>query len=125
MFDLMIIFIAGVVVLILFSILLPTLLAILREFACVGSTSVESVGKGGEYEVAGKLNRLPADEYFVLNDLMVTDARGITTQIDHVVISRFGLFVIETKCYKGWIFANPQKRFCFTTAGREIQNINI
>ena len=87
------------------------LLVIVLAFLRAGSTSAESVGKEGEYEVARKLNKLPADDYFVLNDLMVTDARGITTQIDHVVISRFGLFVIETKCYKGWIFANPQNRF--------------
>ena len=30
-----------------------------------------------------------------------------TTQIDHILISRYGVFVIETKNYKGWIFANP------------------
>ncbi len=105
--ELMMMFIAGIVVLIVMA----ALLAILCAFVRFCSTSAESTGKEGEYEVARKLKRLPADEYFVLNDLMVTDARGITTQIDHVVISRFGLFVIETKCYKGWIFANPQKRF--------------
>lgn len=27
-----------------------------------------------------------------------------TTQIDHVIISRYGIFVIETKNMKGWIF---------------------
>lgn len=30
------------------------------------------------------------------------DGQG-STQIDHVVISPFGIFVIETKNYKGWI----------------------
>jgi hypothetical protein len=29
-----------------------------------------------------------------------------TTQVDHILVSRFGVFVIETKDYKGWIFAN-------------------
>jgi hypothetical protein len=29
-----------------------------------------------------------------------------TTQIDQILVSRFGVFVIETKDYKGWIFAN-------------------
>jgi hypothetical protein len=29
-----------------------------------------------------------------------------TTQVDHILISRFGVFVIETKDYNGWIFAN-------------------
>ena len=37
---------------------------ILLAFLCVRSTSAESIGKEGEYEVAGKLKRLPSDEYF-------------------------------------------------------------
>ncbi len=28
------------------------------------------------------------------------------TQIDHIVVSRYGIFVIETKNYKGWIFGD-------------------
>ena len=31
----------------------------------------------------------------------------VTTQIDHVVVSRHGVFVIETKNYGGWIFGKP------------------
>ena len=33
-----------------------------------------------------------------------------TTQIDHVIVSRFGVFVIETKNMKGWIFGSPQQK---------------
>ncbi|WP_318011012.1 nuclease-related domain-containing protein [Clostridium sp. FP1] len=29
-----------------------------------------------------------------------------TTQIDHVIVSNYGIFVIETKNYKGWIIGN-------------------
>src|SRR4030067_1544312 len=29
---------------------------------------------------------------------------GGTTQIDHVIVSRFGVFVVETKNLRGWIF---------------------
>jgi hypothetical protein len=36
--------------------------------------------------------------------LQMTDG---TTQVDHILVSRFGVFVIETKDYKGWIFADP------------------
>jgi restriction system protein len=32
-----------------------------------------------------------------------------TTQIDHVIVSRYGVFVIETKNMKGWIFGGPHK----------------
>ena len=31
-----------------------------------------------------------------------------TTQIDHILVSRYGVFVIETKNYKGWIYANAK-----------------
>ena len=31
---------------------------------------------------------------------------GKTSQIDHVVVSNYGIFVIETKNYKGWILGN-------------------
>ncbi len=33
-----------------------------------------------------------------------------TTQIDHVLISTKGVFVIETKHYSGWIFANEKSK---------------
>ena len=34
---------------------------------------------------------------------------GGTTQIDHVAVSRFGIFVIETKNYQGWIFGGEKQ----------------
>lgn len=33
-----------------------------------------------------------------------------TTQIDHIIVSRYGVFVIETKNMKGWIFGSPQQK---------------
>jgi hypothetical protein len=33
-----------------------------------------------------------------------------STQIDHVVVSRFGVFVVETKNYGGWIFGKPRDK---------------
>lgn len=35
---------------------------------------------------------------------------GGTTQIDHVVVSRYGVFVVETKNMKGWIFGDPKQK---------------
>ena len=61
-------------------------------------------GRFGEIRVAHKLDWLPK-EYVVLNDLMLPTQYG-TTQIDHVVVSPYGIFVIETKNYKGWIFGH-------------------
>jgi len=48
---------------------------------------------------------LPQTEYAVMNDVILSTDTG-TTQIDHVVVSFYGIFVIETKNYKGWIYGN-------------------
>jgi len=61
-------------------------------------------GKLGEKEMSRYLNRLPISEYIVLDDIMLENEFGKTCQIDHVVLSIYGIFVIETKNYKGWIF---------------------
>lgn len=59
-------------------------------------------GKRGERSVSRRLDWLPSDEYVTLDDLMLS-SNGRTTQIDHVVVSIYGIFVIETKNYKGII----------------------
>lgn len=33
-----------------------------------------------------------------------------STQIDHIIVSRYGIFVIETKNMKGWIFGSAQQK---------------
>lgn len=40
--------------------------------------------------------------YTVFNDLVVPSGGG-TTPIDHVVVSKFGIFVIESQYVRGWI----------------------
>ena len=44
-------------------------------------------------------------DYHLMNHVTLQLKDG-TTQVDHILVSRFGVFVIETKAYKGWIFAN-------------------
>ena len=48
-----------------------------------------------------------APDFHLLNHITLKIA-GSTTQIDHILVSRFGVFVIETKDYSGWIFANAK-----------------
>ncbi len=60
----------------------------------------------GEKKVARYLHRL-SEEYIILNGVVLPTNTG-TTQIDHVVVSPFGVFVIETKNYKGWIFGGER-----------------
>jgi hypothetical protein len=65
----------------------------------------------GEARMASALKRRFAPpDYHLLNHVTLR-LKGETTQIDHVLISRFGVFVIETKDYSGWIFANLGDRY--------------
>ena len=61
-------------------------------------------GKYGEQIVSSILNSLPA-EYSLWNDIYLQQ-NGYSVQIDHIVISVYGIFVIETKNISGWIYGN-------------------
>lgn len=63
----------------------------------------------GEKSVAAILKLLPA-EYTIFNDVYI-DENGKSSQIDHVVFSPYGVFVIETKNYKGWIYGGEKQTY--------------
>ncbi|MGP9688080.1 NERD domain-containing protein [Psychrobacter sp. AOP22-C1-C5] len=54
--------------------------------------------------------RLDKDVYHRLNNITLPLANGGSTQIDHVIVSVYGIFVIETKNYKGWIYGKETQR---------------
>ena len=61
-------------------------------------------GKVGEFAVQAHVKLYLDERYTLINDVTLPDEQGGTTQIDHIVLSPFRVFVIETKNYKGWIF---------------------
>lgn len=63
-----------------------------------------SQGNYGELRVSKILSQLP-DEYHVFNDVYIENQSN-SSQIDHVVISPYGVFVIETKNYSGAIYGS-------------------
>lgn len=48
--------------------------------------------------------------YHRLNNITLPLDNGGSTQIDHVIVSIYGIFVIETKNYKGWIYGKENQR---------------
>jgi hypothetical protein len=64
----------------------------------------------GERRVRKQLSKLPTENYKILNDLIIK-GRKVTSQIDHIVISPYGIFVIETKNYKGWIHGSEDSEY--------------
>ena len=47
--------------------------------------------------------------YHLVKDITLPTDDG-TTQIDHVLVSKYGVFVIETKNMKGWIFGSAKQK---------------
>lgn len=64
----------------------------------------------GEKRVKKQLDKLSPENYRVLNDIMVRTEKG-TSQIDHVIVSTYGIFVIETKNYAGWIHGSENAEY--------------
>lgn len=67
----------------------------------------------GERTVARFLSRLDPKKYKIINSLMF-DIGGNTSQIDHLVISNFGIFVIETKNIYGWLTGDDYSDWTLT-----------
>lgn len=52
--------------------------------------------------------RLPEDTYHRIHNVTLPTSDG-STQIDHIFVSRYGIFVVETKNMKGWIFGGENQ----------------
>jgi restriction system protein len=67
--------------------------------------------KGVIGEAAVKISAnllLDKNQYKPIHNVTLPTPDG-TTQIDHIFVSRFGVFVVETKNYKGWIYGGERQ----------------
>jgi restriction system protein len=55
------------------------------------------------------IEHLKSNSWHLLNNVTL-QLENHTTQVDHILVSRFGIFVIETKHYKGWIFGDERSK---------------
>lgn len=77
-----------------------------KEKANGNRLNEKSVRKGelGEYKINIQLDQMPK-EYKHLSDLLIPNpkARSGFSQIDHVLLTPYAIFIIETKNYAGEI----------------------
>lgn len=72
--------------------------------------SLKSFIKGWIGETVGAVAQkllLDPGIYVSLNNITLQVSNG-TTQIDHIIVSKFGIFVIEAKNMDGWIFGDEK-----------------
>lgn len=56
------------------------------------------------------LSKLNPQQYRYFGNLIIPNGKGGTTQIDNIIVSPFGIFVIEAKYYSGWIFGQTHDK---------------
>jgi len=74
--------------------------------------SIVNIIKGWVGEKSAQLGMwLKLDDriYIRFHNLILQTGNG-TTQIDHIVLSRYGIFVIETKNFNGWIYGGEKQK---------------
>jgi restriction system protein len=72
---------------------------------------LEAIFKGWAGELKTKfINKLfLGEQYKSFNNIIIPSKNG-TTQIDHVIVSQYGIFAIETKDKTGWIFGDEKQK---------------
>lgn len=126
-------FFALFIISILFMLVAPEIIAIPLLFLIIGSLLLSitffknyflwSNGATGEERVINELKKLGKD-FFVINDLKLPNHNG---NIDHLVLSKNGIFIIETKNHKGDITCNAdyweqEKAGLFKTFQRQLDS---
>lgn len=66
-------------------------------------------GRAGERIVARQAKSL-GSEYILLNDVTLPNRHGGTAQLDHILLSPYGIFVLETKHYRGNIYGREDQK---------------
>jgi len=83
---------------------------------------IQNLFKGWIGEKKASLNiwvSLNANLYHRVHDLIIPSRNG-TTQIDHLLVSKYGLFIVETKNRSGWIFgAEDQVKWTQSVFGKK------
>lgn len=82
----------------------------------IGRRRTFSAGRASAFQNSGEvlvsrvlLAEFGPPDYHLMNHVTIQMDDG-TTQVDHILVSRFGVFVIETKDYSGWIFADGAEK---------------
>lgn len=83
--------------------ILPYIFALFLFAGIVEILTPKFRGWMGEKQVSNTLKKLPANDFKIIDNVLLRKSDGSTTQIDHIVVSIFGIFSIETKNYKGII----------------------
>lgn len=85
-------------------------IAVILLIAILSKSSPKAKGKQGEAVAFAYLGDTKEGKQYIINDLLFETGKGMTCQIDHILINENGIWVIETKNYSGRIYGNETQR---------------
>ena len=85
------------------------LISILLFIGAPPTDDAQAKGIAGEALVNYYAKSMLDEEHYHLIENITLPTRNGTTQIDHIIVSIYGVFVVETKNLTGWIFGDPKK----------------
>jgi hypothetical protein len=71
--------------------------------------TMKNKGKKGEYLIFKRLEEIKGDN-IIMTGLYLPKRDGTTTEVDIVMISQKGIYVIESKNFSGWIYGNEKDK---------------
>lgn len=104
----------GIFIALLFIGTVVTIAFIFCIIAILSSSSVETERRGNraEQRVTDAVKSLGSQSYVIFENLIIPSGGNTShTEIDHVVVSPFGIFCIETKSHRGNIYGNSKSQY--------------
>lgn len=81
---------------------------------------INNKGTHGEYRMSQVLDTTPFEKKLIYNVYLPKKKEDETTEVDIIMISSKGIYVIENKNYAGWIFGNEKdQKWCETLKGKK------
>ena len=74
-------------------------------------STIFNAGLAGEYLIYKNLQVFEKKDWKLLFNLYIPKKNSGTTEIDLILITTYGLFVIESKNYSGWIFGDENQKY--------------
>lgn len=100
------------VALILMMLVIASIVGTIHLIGPFPQASTQVRAKASEDAVSRRLHRLDLRSYVIFDNLILP-SNGNTphTEIDHVVVSPYGIFCIETKSHRGLIFGSKNREY--------------
>ena len=80
------------------------------------------IGRYGEFLVYDELKILEDQGVRLLFNAYIPKPDGTTSEVDVIIITKCGLFIVESKNYSGWIFGDKHRKMWMQMIGRGIKN---